>query len=508
MSTEEMSIQELEAQFSEQEALRREKLAELQREGKDPFDVYKVERTHTSEEVKANYESLEGKEVTVAGRIMSKRGQGKVVFSDIYDKDGKMQLFIKIDMVGEENLKQYKSLDLGDWVSATGEVFTTKTGEVSVKVSSFELICKSLKPLPEKWHGLKDTELRYRQRYVDLIVNPEVRDTFVKRSQIVAKIREYMMRDGFMEVETPMMHAIPGGAAARPFITHHNALDIDIYMRIAPELYLKRLIVGGMDRVFEMNRCFRNEGIDNRHNPEFTTIESYQAYGDVEDAIRLTENLVSYCAQEVLGTQEITYQGTEINLTPPWNRITMAEGVKKYTGEDFDAVTTIEEARAIADRLNVEYTENDGIGKILNLCFEDYVEENLIQPTIVYGHPKEISPLAKASRENPLATERFEAFIYGRELANGFSELNDPIDQKQRFLDQLKEREAGDDEAHRMDEDFVTALEYGLPPTAGLGVGIDRLVMFLTDSASIRDVLLFPLMKPEAPKHFEAEEAE
>ena len=283
-------------------------------------------------------------------------------------------------------------------------------------------------------------------------------------------------------------------------------LDIDIYMRIAPELYLKRLIVGGMDRVFEMNRCFRNEGIDNRHNPEFTTIESYQAYGDVEDAIRLTENLVSYCAQEVLGTQEITYQGTEINLTPPWNRITMAEGVKKYTGEDFDAVTTVEEARAIADRLNVEYTENDGIGKILNLCFEDYVEENLIQPTIVYGHPKEISPLAKASRENPLATERFEAFIYGRELANGFSELNDPIDQKQRFLDQLKEREAGDDEAHRMDEDFVTALEYGLPPTAGLGVGIDRLVMFLTDSASIRDVLLFPLMKPEAPKHIEAEE--
>ena len=508
MSTEEMNLQELESQFSEQESLRREKLVKLQEEGKDPFDVYKVKRTHSSKQVKDNFEELEGKEVTVAGRIMSKRGQGKVVFSDIYDRDGKIQLFIKIDEVGEEALKQYKTNDLGDWVAATGEVFKTKTGEVSVKVKTVELISKSLKPLPEKWHGLKDTELRYRQRYVDLIVNPEVRDTFVKRSQIVAKIREYMMRDGFMEVETPMMHAIPGGAAARPFITHHNALDIDIYMRIAPELYLKRLIVGGMDRVFEMNRCFRNEGIDNRHNPEFTTIESYQAYGDVEDAIRLTENLVSYCAQEVLGTQEITYQGTEINLTPPWNRITMAEGVKKYTGEDFDAVTTIEEARAIADRLNVEYTENDGIGKILNLCFEDYVEENLIQPTIVYGHPKEISPLAKASRENPLATERFEAFIYGRELANGFSELNDPIDQKQRFLDQLKEREAGDDEAHRMDEDFVTALEYGLPPTAGLGVGIDRLVMFLTDSASIRDVLLFPLMKPEAPKHFEAEEAE
>ena len=398
-------------------------------------------------------------------------------------------------VLGEEAYKYVKMLDIGDIIGIEGHVFKTHTGEVTIKVNKLTLLSKSLRPLPEKWHGLKDTELRYRQRYVDLIVNPEVRDTFVKRSQIVAKIREYMMRDGFMEVETPMMHAIPGGAAARPFITHHNALDIDIYMRIAPELYLKRLIVGGMDRVFEMNRCFRNEGIDNRHNPEFTTIESYQAYGDVEDAIRLTENLVSYCAQEVLGTQEITYQGTEINLTPPWNRITMAEGVKKYTGEDFDAVTTIEEARAIADRLNVEYTENDGIGKILNLCFEDYVEENLIQPTIVYGHPKEISPLAKASRENPLATERFESFIYGRELANGFSELNDPIDQEGRFLEQAKQRESGDDEAHMMDHDYVTALEYGLPPTGGLGIGVDRLVMFLTDSTSIRDVLLFPHMR-------------
>lgn len=399
--------------------------------------------------------------------------------------------------MGEEAYEFVKMLDIGDIIGIEGHVFRTHKGEITVKVNTLTLLSKSLRPLPEKWHGLTNTELRYRQRYVDLIVNPEVRDTFVKRSKIVAKIRQYMMAHDFMEVETPMMHAIPGGAAARPFITHHNALDIDIYMRIAPELYLKRLIVGGMERVFEMNRCFRNEGIDNRHNPEFTTIESYQAYGDVEDAIRLTENIVSYCAQEVLGTQEITYQGTEINLTPPWNRITMAEGVKKYTGEDFDAVTSIEEARAIADRLNVEYTDNDGIGKILNLCFEDYVEANLIQPTIVYGHPKEISPLAKANRENPLATERFEAFIYGRELANGFSELNDPIDQKQRFLDQLKEREHGDDEAHRMDEDFVTALEYGLPPTSGLGIGIDRLVMFLTDSASIRDVLLFPLMKPE-----------
>ena len=433
----------------------------------------------------------------MAGRLMTMRSHGKTAFANIRDKAGDIQIYFRKDVMGEEAYEFVKMLDIGDIIGIEGHVFRTHKGEITVKVNTLTLLSKSLRPLPEKWHGLTNTELRYRQRYVDLIVNPEVRDTFVKRSKIVAKIRQYMMAHDFMEVETPMMHAIPGGAAARPFITHHNALDIDIYMRIAPELYLKRLIVGGMERVFEMNRCFRNEGIDNRHNPEFTTIESYQAYGDVEDAIRLTENIVSYCAQEVLGTQEITYQGTEINLTPPWNRITMAEGVKKYTGEDFDAVTSIEEARAIADRLNVEYTDNDGIGKILNLCFEDYVEANLIQPTIVYGHPKEISPLAKANRENPLATERFEAFIYGRELANGFSELNDPIDQKQRFLDQLKEREHGDDEAHRMDEDFVTALEYGLPPTSGLGIGIDRLVMFLTDSASIRDVLLFPLMKPE-----------
>ena len=489
--------------LTEQEKIRRQKMEELKEMGIEPFGQA-YERTHKSGQIRAEYEGctkeeLEEKNVTVkvAGRIMTKRIQGKAGFMHIQDIDGQIQIYVRKDVIGEEAYEVFKKSDLGDIVGIEGKVMKTNHGELSVKAEVYTHLTKALRPLPEKWHGLKDTELRYRQRYVDLIVNPEVRDTFVKRSKIVAKIREYMMNDGFMEVETPMMHPIPGGAAARPFITHHNALDIDIYMRIAPELYLKRLIVGGMERVFEMNRCFRNEGIDNRHNPEFTTIESYQAYGDVEDAIRLTENLVSYCAQEVLGTQEITYQGTEINLTPPWNRITMAEGVKKYTGEDFDAVTTVEEARAIADRLNVEYTNNDGIGKILNACFEDYVEENLIQPTIVYGHPKEISPLAKASRENPLATERFEAFIYGRELANGFSELNDPIDQKQRFLDQLKEREAGDDEAHRMDEDFVNALEYGLPPTAGLGVGIDRLVMFLTDSASIRDVLLFPLMKPE-----------
>ena len=485
MSEEIKNVQE---ELNEQMQIRRDKLSEYEADGIYPFGQRFIVKDNAKEIKDDFFLKYDGQPVVIAGRLMTIRSHGKTAFANVRDKSGDIQVYFRKDVLGEEAYKYVKMLDIGDIIGVEGHVFKTHTGEVTIKVNKLTLLSKSLRPLPEKWHGLKDTELRYRQRYVDLIVNPEVRDTFVKRSQIVAKIREYMMRDGFMEVETPMMHAIPGGAAARPFITHHNALDIDIYMRIAPELYLKRLIVGGMDRVFEMNRCFRNEGIDNRHNPEFTTIESYQAYGDVEDAIRLTENLVSYCAQEVLGTQEITYQGTEINLTPPWNRITMAEGVKKYTGEDFDAVTTVEEARAIADRLNVEYTENDGIGKILNLCFEDYVEENLIQPTIVYGHPKEISPLAKASRENPLATERFEAFIYGRELA------------------QLKEREAGDDEAHRMDEDFVTALEYGLPPTAGLGVGIDRLVMFLTDSASIRDVLLFPLMKPEAPKHIEAEE--
>ncbi len=483
-------------ELNDQMQHRRDKLAQYEDKGVYPFGQRFVVREHT-QEVKDDFINFDGQPVVMAGRLMTMRSHGKTAFANIRDKAGDIQVYFRKDVMGEEAYEFVKMLDIGDIIGVEGHVFRTHKGEITVKVNTLTLLSKSLRPLPEKWHGLTNTELRYRQRYVDLIVNPEVRDTFVKRSKIVAKIRQYMMTHDFMEVETPMMHAIPGGAAARPFITHHNALDIDIYMRIAPELYLKRLIVGGMERVFEMNRCFRNEGIDNRHNPEFTTIESYQAYGDVEDAIRLTENIVSYCAQEVLGTQEITYQGTEINLTPPWNRITMAEGVKKYTGEDFDAVTSIEEARAIADRLNVEYTDNDGIGKILNLCFEDYVEANLIQPTIVYGHPKEISPLAKANRENPLTTERFEAFIYGRELANGFSELNDPIDQKQRFLDQLKEREHGDDEAHRMDEDFVTALEYGLPPTSGLGIGVDRLVMFLTDSASIRDVLLFPLMKPE-----------
>ena len=507
--SEETKVQQVQEDLNDQMLVRRDKLAEYEADGVYPFGQRFVVNAH-AKDIKDDFLNFEDQPVVLAGRLMTIRSHGKTAFANIRDLSGDIQVYFRKDVLGEDEYKHVKMLDMGDIVGVEGHVFKTHMGEITVKVSKLTLLSKSLRPLPEKWHGLKDTELRYRQRYVDLIVNPEVRDTFVKRSQIVAKIREYMMRDGFMEVETPMMHAIPGGAAARPFITHHNALDIDIYMRISPELYLKRLIVGGLERVYEINRSFRNEGIDNRHNPEFTMMESYQAYGNYEDAIRLTENIVAYCAQEVLGTTKITYQGTEIDLTPPWNRITMSEGIKKYTGEDFDAVETLEEARAIADRLNVEYGPNDGIGKIQNLCFEDYVEENLIEPTFVYGHPKEISPLAKLNREKPLTTERFEAFIYGRELANGFSELNDPIDQKERFEAQLKEREAGDDEAHRMDNDYVTALEYGLPPTAGLGIGIDRLVMFLTDSASIRDVLLFPLMKPEvaAPVQEETTEEE
>ena len=493
--------------LNDQMLVRREKLAQYEEDNIYPFGQRFVVQ-HKALQIKDEFRDFDGQPVVIAGRLMTIRSHGKTAFANLRDLSGDIQVYFRKDVMGEEAYKYVKMLDMGDIVGIEGHVFKTQKGEITVKVNKLTLLSKSLRPLPEKWHGLKDTELRYRQRYVDLIVNPGVRDTFVKRTKIVAKIREYLNSKQFMEVETPMMHAIPGGAAARPFITHHNALDIDIYMRISPELYLKRLIVGGLERVYEINRSFRNEGVSIRHNPEFTMMESYQAYGNFEDAIALTEGVVSYCAQEVLGTTKINYQGMDIDLTPPWNRITMQEGIKQYTGEDFDAIETLSEARAIADRLNVEYTEADGIGKIMNLCFEEHVEENLMQPTVVYGHPVEISPLAKQNREKPLTTERFEVFIYGRELANGYSELNDPIDQKQRFENQLKEREAGDDEAHRMDEDFVTALEYGLPPTAGLGIGIDRLVMFLTDSASIRDVLLFPLMKPEGVKAEEEETVE
>lgn len=499
MSTEEMNLQELESQFSEQESLRREKLVKLQEEGKDPFDVYKVKRTHSSKQVKDNFEELEGKEVTVAGRIMSKRGQGKVVFSDIYDRDGKIQLFIKIDEVGEEALKQYKTNDLGDWVAATGEVFKTKTGEVSVKVKTVELISKSLKPLPEKWHGLKDPDLRYRQREVDIITNPEVKDTFIKRSQIISGIRSFLDNKGFLEVETPMLATIAGGASARPFITHHNTLDLDMFLRIAPELYLKRCIVAGFEKVYELGRTFRNEGMSVRHNPEFTMIELYQAFADYNDMMELTENMVAEVCKKVNGTTKVTYQGAEIDFMPPWRRITMVDAVKEYAGVDYNEFKSDADAQAVAKEKNLEFSKPLNTvtkGEVLNALYEEFCEEHMIQPTFIIDYPVEISPLTKKKRGNEMFTERFEGFVFGRELCNAYSELNDPIVQRERFAQQEKERELGDDEAYMIDEEFMSALETGMPPTGGLGIGIDRLIMFLTDSASIRDVILFPTMKP------------
>ena len=499
MSNEEINIEELESNFSEQERLRREKLVELQKEGKDPFDVYKVERTHSSEQVKSNFEELEGKEVTVAGRIMSKRGQGKVVFSDVHDRDGKIQLFLKIDEVGEENLKSYKTFDLGDIVAATGEVFKTRTGEVSVKVKTFELVCKSLKPLPEKWHGLKDHDLRYRQREVDIITNPEVKDTFIKRTQIIKGIREYLDNRGFLEVETPILGAIAGGAAARPFVTHHNTLDIDMYLRIATELYLKRLIVAGFEKVYELGKNFRNEGMSVRHNPEFDCIELYEAYADYNDMMEIAENMIAYVCEKVNGTTKVNYQGTEIDFKPPWRRITMVDAVKEYAGVDFNEVKSDEEAQAIAKEKNLEFPKPLNTvtkGEVLNLMYEEFCEEHMIQPTFITDYPVEISPLTKKKRGNEAFTERFEGFVFGREVCNAYSELNDPIVQRERFEQQAKSRELGDDEAYVIDEEFMSALETGMPPTGGLGIGVDRLIMFLTNSASIRDVIFFPTMKP------------
>lgn len=427
---------------------------------------------------------------------MAIRGHGKTCFMDMQDKTGRIQVYVRKDVIGEENYALIKLMDIGDTVGITGTAFRTHMGELSIKANSVEMLSKSLRPLPEKWHGLKDVETRYRQRYVDLIVNPEVRDTFVKRSQIIRSVREVLDSHDFLEVETPILNTIAGGAAARPFISYHNALDMQVYMRIAPELYLKRLIVGGMDRVYEMGRVFRNEGIDNRHNPEFTSVEIYQAFADYRDMMDLTEEVVVKTAEKVLGTTTINYEGTTIELASPWKRMSMIEAVKEYSGKDFNNVTDLEEARAIAKELNVAVEPSFGIGKIINACFEEYVEDKLIQPTFITGHPKEISPLAKSNPENPEITDRFEAYIYGREICNGFTELNDPIDQKERFLKQVEERANGDEEANMMDEDFVNALEYGLPPTGGLGIGIDRLVMFLTNSSTIRDVLFFPTMKP------------
>lgn len=485
-----------EAEVSEQMQVRLNKMEQISEKGWKPFGG-KFEWTHHAADVAESFDELSEKETVVrlAGRIMAVRGHGKTCFLDMMDKTGRIQLYVRKDAVGEEKYAMIKLLDIGDVIGITGTVFRTHMGEVSIKAMDLEFLSKSLRPLPEKWHGLKDVDTRYRQRYVDLIVNPDVRRAFVLRSKIIKSVREILDRKDFLEVETPIMHSIAGGAAARPFITYHNALDMQLYMRIAPELYLKRLIVGGMERVYELGRVFRNEGIDIKHNPEFTMVEIYQAFADYNDMMELTETIIAETAQKVLGTMKITYEGQEIDLTPPWNRMTMIEAVAKFTGKNFEGVTDLEEARKMADEINVPYEKTYGIGKIINACFEEHVEDKLIQPTFITGHPKEISPLAKSSVADPEITDRFEGFIYAREMCNGFTELNDPIDQRERFVKQVEERAAGDDEAHMMDEDFITALEHGLPPTGGLGIGIDRLVMLLTDSSSIRDVIFFPHMR-------------
>lgn len=496
-----LELHEMEAKLSEQEGLRREKLFELQKEGKNPFDVYRVERTHSTSQIREEYEQLEGEPVEIAGRLLSKRGQGKVIFADIYDRDGKIQLFVKLNNVGEEELKFFKTLDLGDWLAVKGTPFTTKTGEISILVNEFQLISKAIKPLPDKWHGLKDPDLRYRRREVDIISNPEVKETFIKRSKIISEIRHFLEERGYLEVETPILSPVAGGAAARPFTTHHNALDLDLYLRIATELYLKRCIVAGFEKVYDMGKNFRNEGVSYKHNPEFTMIELYEAYADYNDMMDITEQMISTVAEKVTGSMVVNYQGKELNFAPPWRRVTMTELVKEHAGIDFDQVKTDEEAQTIALERHLKEemkkdVEEHTKGEILNLLFEKYAEDKLIQPTFVTDYPVEISPLTKGKRDNPALTERFEGFINGNEICNAYSELNDPIVQRERFEQQARERDLGDDEAYMIDEEFMSALETGMPPTGGLGIGIDRVVMFLTDSATIRDVILFPTMKP------------
>ena len=476
--------------------IRREKLANLRSEGEDPFIVTKFDRTNLISDILDNYDAYEGKVVVLAGRMMSKRVMGKMSFADLRDTSGKIQLCVKRDEMGEEPYKKYKKFDIGDIIGITGEVFTTQRGEISVRTSKIELLSKSLRPLPEKFHGLTNTDLRYRQRYVDLIMNPDVKRTFVLRSKIIAAIRSYLNAQDFLEVETPMLVSNAGGAAARPFETHFNALDEDFKLRISLELYLKRLIVGGFDRVYEIGRVFRNEGLDTRHNPEFTLMELYQAYTDYHGMMDLTENLYRHIAKEVLGTTQIVYNGIEMDFEKPFERITMLDAVKKYSGVDFNEIKTLEEARAAADEHHIEYEERHKKGDILNLFFEEYVEEHLVQPTFVMDHPIEISPLTKKKPENPEYVERFEFFMNGWEMANAYSELNDPIDQRERFKAQEEQLAQGDDEANTTDEDFMNALEIGMPPTGGIGFGIDRMCMLLTDSPAIRDVLLFPTMKP------------
>ncbi|UXO88242.1 lysine--tRNA ligase [Bacillus safensis] len=497
MSNEGLNNEELNDQFQ----VRRDKMNKMREEGIDPFGE-RYDRSHQSAQIIAEYdefskEDLEGKaaQVTIAGRMMTKRGKGKAGFAHIQDLEGQIQIYVRKDSVGEEAYELFKSSDLGDIIGVKGTVFKTNVGELSIKATSFEVLTKALRPLPDKYHGLKDVEQRYRQRYLDLIVNPESKQTFIMRSKIIQSMRRYLDSKGYLEVETPTMHSIPGGASARPFITHHNALDMPLYMRIAIELHLKRLIVGGLEKVYEIGRVFRNEGVSTRHNPEFTMIELYEAYADYKDIMNLTENLIAHIAQEVLGTTTIQYGEDEIDLKPEWKRLHMVEAVKEATGVDFWQEMSVEEAKQHAADHGVEITKNMTVGHIINEFFEQKVEETLVQPTFIYGHPVEISPLAKKNPEDPRFTDRFELFIVRREHANAFTELNDPIDQRERFEAQLKEREEGNDEAHLMDDDFVEALEYGMPPTGGLGIGIDRLIMLLTNSPSIRDVLLFPQMR-------------
>ena len=477
-------------------ALRRERLKELKAAGHDPFKIVSYDVDATSKKIVSDYAAYDAKRVSLAGRLISKRLMGKAGFAHIRDAEGDIQLYFRIDALGEEKYDEFKKIDIGDIIGVKGEVFTTHKGEISVKVADFTLLTKSLRPLPEKYHGLKDTEIRYRKRYLDLIVNPEVKDVFVKRSAIIASIRTFLNERGFIEVETPILNTIMGGANARPFVTHHNTLDMDMYLRIAPELYLKRLIVGGFDKVYEMGRLFRNEGMDTKHNPEFTTMELYQAYADYSDMMDITEELYKYCAEKVLGTTLLNYQGEEVDLGKKWERVTMTDIVKKVTGIDFGGDPDMTAIRAQAKALGVELAPDDGWGNALYKVFDEKVEETLTGPIFVIDYPVEVSPLAKRKPSDPRLTERFEFFINAREMGNAFSELNDPEDQRARFEDQVKKREKGDDEAQMMDEDYVTALEYGLPPTGGLGIGIDRMVMLFTDSASIRDVLLFPTMKP------------
>lgn len=475
---------------------RRDKLAEYVNADMDPFKITKFERDNSSKNIKENYSEYEDKEVTIAGRLMSKRRMGKVGFGDLADRDGRIQIFAKKDVLGDEEYDRFKKLDIGDIIGVTGIVFTTEAGEISIRAEKITLLSKSLLPLPEKFHGLNDPDLRYRQRYVDLIMNADVKKTFVMRSKILTAIRNYLDSRDYLEVETPILNTIPGGAAARPFITHHNALDMDMYLRIATELHLKRLIVGGMERVYEMGRQFRNEGMDIKHNPEFTSIEIYEAYADYNDMMDLTENLFRYVAETVCGTTTINYQGVDIDLSH-FERMTMIDSVKKYSGVDFNEIKTDEEAQAIAKEKGLEVEKAKSTrGDIIALFFDEFVEDKLVQPTFITDYPVEISPLAKRKPSQPELTERFEIFITGREFGNAFSELNDPIDQRERFMRQVELRNAGDDEANMMDEDFLNALEYGMPPTGGLGIGVDRFVMLLTNSYSIRDVLLFPTMKP------------